>query len=82
MRFHVLAAASKEMAAFRDVAPCSVVEVDRQCPDGLCPSNSTIVQGAIFQKAVIFIQFLSCCLVSAIYPTHVSDLDFITVAIN
>jgi hypothetical protein len=58
------------MKAFRDIAPCSIVEVDRsfRCTYGLHRSDdarqyaspkrrsiSTILHGAISQKAFIFI---------------------------
>jgi hypothetical protein len=33
LRFHVLTAAGVKMTAFWDIAPCSVVEVDRRLKD-------------------------------------------------
>jgi hypothetical protein len=36
MRFHVLTAASMNMTVFRDVAPCSLVEVYRRFRGAYC----------------------------------------------
>jgi hypothetical protein len=52
------------MIAPWDIAPCSVVEVDRRFRDAYCPhyqddggSTSTRLHGAVSQTAAIFIQF-------------------------
>jgi hypothetical protein len=66
VRFHVLTVASVKMTAFWDIAPCSLVDVDRRFRGAYClhhqsnphrplkrRSTPTRLHGAISQKAVI-----------------------------
>jgi hypothetical protein len=56
MRFQVLTATSMKMTVFRDVTPCSLVDVCRRFRGACC--LQTRLHGAASQKTVIFITLI------------------------
>jgi hypothetical protein len=56
MRFEILTVTSMKMAVFWDVAPCSLIDIDRRFRGAYCHHHQgLILHGATSQKTVIFI---------------------------